>query len=70
VRRLALQYRSRHIVSKQRKLREKPDRRRSRFVSRRTAHAVGDPAPETLNEVSQNIDQIVRSLGNLLNGLS
>jgi len=27
------------------------------------------PAPETLNEVSQNIDQIVRSLGNLLNGL-
>jgi len=38
--------------------------------SRRAAHAVGDPAPETLNEVSQNIDQIVRSLGNLLNGLS
>jgi signal transduction histidine kinase len=27
------------------------------------------PAPETLSEVSQNIDQIVRSLGNLLNGL-
>jgi two-component system, sensor histidine kinase len=27
------------------------------------------PAPETLIEVSQNIDQIVRSLGNLLNGL-
>jgi signal transduction histidine kinase/ActR/RegA family two-component response regulator len=27
------------------------------------------PAPETLNEVSHNIDQIVRSLGSLLNGL-
>ncbi len=27
------------------------------------------PAPETLSEVSQNIDQIVRSLGSLLNGL-
>jgi signal transduction histidine kinase/ActR/RegA family two-component response regulator len=27
------------------------------------------PAPETLSEVSQNIDQIVRTLGNLLNGL-
>ena len=27
------------------------------------------PAPELLNEVSGNIDQIVRSLGNLLNGL-
>jgi signal transduction histidine kinase len=27
------------------------------------------PAPEMLNEVSQNIDQIVRTLGNLLNGL-
>ncbi len=27
------------------------------------------PAPATLNEVSQNIDQIVRTLGNLLNGL-
>jgi two-component system, sensor histidine kinase len=27
------------------------------------------PAPETLSEVSQNIDQIVRALGNLLNGL-
>jgi signal transduction histidine kinase len=27
------------------------------------------PAPELLNEVSVNIDQIVRSLGNLLNGL-
>jgi two-component system, sensor histidine kinase len=27
------------------------------------------PAPELLNEVSSNIDQIVRSLGNLLNGL-
>jgi signal transduction histidine kinase/ActR/RegA family two-component response regulator len=27
------------------------------------------PAPDTLNEVSQNIDQIVRSLGSLLNGL-
>jgi two-component system, sensor histidine kinase len=27
------------------------------------------PAPETLNEVSQNIDQIVRALGSLLNGL-
>jgi two-component system, sensor histidine kinase len=27
------------------------------------------PAPEALNEVSQNIDQIVRSLGSLLNGL-
>jgi two-component system, sensor histidine kinase len=27
------------------------------------------PAPETLSEVSRNIDQIVRSLGSLLNGL-
>jgi signal transduction histidine kinase len=27
------------------------------------------PGPETLSEVSQNIDQIVRSLGSLLNGL-
>jgi two-component system, sensor histidine kinase len=27
------------------------------------------PAPETLGELSQNIDQIVRSLGSLLNGL-
>jgi two-component system, sensor histidine kinase len=27
------------------------------------------PAPEILNEVSQNIDQIVRALGSLLNGL-
>jgi signal transduction histidine kinase len=27
------------------------------------------PAPETLEEVSQNVDQIVRALGNLLNGL-
>jgi signal transduction histidine kinase/ActR/RegA family two-component response regulator len=27
------------------------------------------PAPETLGEVSQNIDQIVRALGSLLNGL-
>jgi signal transduction histidine kinase len=27
------------------------------------------PAPELLNEVSENIDQIVRALGNLLNGL-
>jgi len=27
------------------------------------------PAPETLKEVSQNVDQIVRALGNLLNGL-
>jgi two-component system, sensor histidine kinase len=27
------------------------------------------PAPETLSEVSQNVDQIVRSLGSLLNGL-
>ena len=27
------------------------------------------PAPDLLNEVSANIDQIVRSLGNLLNGL-
>jgi two-component system, sensor histidine kinase len=27
------------------------------------------PAPDLLNEVSSNIDQIVRSLGNLLNGL-
>jgi two-component system, sensor histidine kinase len=27
------------------------------------------PAPEVLSEVSQNIDQIVRSLGSLLNGL-
>jgi signal transduction histidine kinase/ActR/RegA family two-component response regulator len=27
------------------------------------------PAPETLSEVSQNIDQIVRALGSLLNGL-
>lgn len=27
------------------------------------------PAPDTLHEVSQNIDQIVRSLGSLLNGL-
>jgi two-component system, sensor histidine kinase len=27
------------------------------------------PAPQTLSEVSQNIDQIVRALGNLLNGL-
>jgi two-component system, sensor histidine kinase len=27
------------------------------------------PAPEALNEVSQNIDQIVRALGSLLNGL-
>jgi signal transduction histidine kinase/ActR/RegA family two-component response regulator len=27
------------------------------------------PPPEALNEVSQNIDQIVRSLGSLLNGL-
>jgi signal transduction histidine kinase len=28
-----------------------------------------NPAPETLSEVAQNIDQIVRSLGSLLNGL-
>jgi signal transduction histidine kinase len=27
------------------------------------------PAPETLQEVSQNVDQIVRALGNMLNGL-
>jgi signal transduction histidine kinase len=27
------------------------------------------PAPETLEEVSQNVDQIVRALGDLLNGL-
>jgi len=27
------------------------------------------PSPETLKEVSQNVDQIVRALGNLLNGL-
>jgi signal transduction histidine kinase/ActR/RegA family two-component response regulator len=28
-----------------------------------------DPAPETLREVGRNIDQIIRSLGTLLNGL-
>jgi signal transduction histidine kinase len=34
-----------------------------------SAVLASEPAPELLNEVSSNIDQIVRSLGNLLNGL-
>ena len=34
-----------------------------------SAVLAANPAPEVLREVSQNVDQIVRSLGNLLNGL-
>jgi two-component system, sensor histidine kinase len=34
-----------------------------------SAVLAANPAPEVLGEVSQNVDQIVRSLGNLLNGL-
>ena len=34
-----------------------------------SAILTANPAPETLREVGQNIDQIIRSLGNLLTGL-
>jgi signal transduction histidine kinase/CheY-like chemotaxis protein len=34
-----------------------------------SAVLAANPAPETLRELSQSVDQIVRSLGNLLNGL-
>jgi signal transduction histidine kinase len=35
-----------------------------------TAVLAANPAPEALREVATNIDQIVRSLGSLLHGLS